>query len=51
MLIEMRARIIGQRLERTWRPEVDHDVVVLLDHAVKVTRVQVQQRLRGTACQ
>ena len=51
MLIEMRARIIGQRLEHTWRPEVDHDVVVLLDHAVKVTRVQVQQRLRGTACQ
>ena len=43
--------VIGQRFEHTWRPEVDHDVVVLLDHAVEVTRVQVLQRLRGAACQ
>ena len=43
--------VIGQRFEHTWRPEVDHDMVVLLDHAVEVTRVQVLQRLRGAACQ
>lgn len=39
----MRADIIGQtavsRFKHTWRPEVDHDVVVLLDDAVEVIRV------------
>jgi hypothetical protein len=32
---------IGQQFEHAWRPEVDHDMFVLLDHAVEVIRVQV----------
>lgn len=41
MLVKMREHIFGQRFELAWRPEVDHDVGVLLDHAVEITRVQV----------